>query len=87
VSANVDSSPQGTGTVAQQLLRRRYVGIQGSNKVIGALEVQQVGVSWGMNGMLYHSTASNGASSVACTATMMHQFTLRGCSTAYWGLT
>jgi len=45
VSANLDSSTQGTGTVAQQLLRRRYVGIQGSNKVIGALEVQQVGIA------------------------------------------
>ncbi len=76
MSANVDSSPQGSGTVAQQLLRRRYVGIQGSNKVIGALEVQQVSVSWGMNGMLYHSSASNGVSSIAWTASMM-QFTLR----------
>ena len=42
ISAHVDSSAQGTGTTAQQLLRKRYVGIQGSNKVIGALEVQQV---------------------------------------------
>lgn len=42
ISTNVDSSAQGTGTTAQQLLRKRYVGIQGSNKVIGALEVQQV---------------------------------------------
>ena len=42
VSADVDSSTQGTGTPAQQLLRKRYVGIQGSNKVIGAMEIQQV---------------------------------------------
>ena len=42
ISADIDSSAQATGTPAQQLLRKRYVGIQGSNKVIGALEVQQV---------------------------------------------
>ena len=42
LSADAESSTQGTGTKAQQLLRKRYVGIQGSNKVIGALEVQQV---------------------------------------------
>lgn len=82
MSANLDSSTQGTGTVAQQLLRRRYVGIQGSNKVIGALEVQQVGVPWGRNGMLYQSTASIEARSIAWTASMMQQFTLRGYSTA-----
>ena len=42
IAADAYSSVQGTGTPAQQLLRKRYVGIQGSNKVIGALEVQQV---------------------------------------------
>lgn len=42
LSAEADSSTQGLGTKAQQLLRKRYVGIHGSNKVIGALEIQQV---------------------------------------------
>ena len=42
LSADAESNTQGTGTKAQQLLRKRYVGIQGSNKVIGALEIQQV---------------------------------------------
>lgn len=41
-----DSSTQGASTVAQQLLRKRYLGIQGSNKIIGALEVQQVVVGF-----------------------------------------
>ena len=40
--AATGQTDQGTGTLAQQLLRKRYVGIAGSNKVVGALEVQQV---------------------------------------------
>lgn len=32
----------GSSTVAQDLLRKRYVGISGSNKIVGALEIQQV---------------------------------------------
>ena len=42
VAAAAGSTVQGAGTLAQQLLRKRYVGITGSNKVVGALEVQQV---------------------------------------------
>lgn len=38
------SSTLGASTPAQDLLRKRYVGIAGSNKLIGALEMQQVGV-------------------------------------------
>ena len=40
--ANQASSGQGTSTSAQDLLRKRYLGISGSNKVVGALEMQQV---------------------------------------------
>ncbi len=42
MAAAAGSTVQGAGTLAQQLLRKRYVGITGSNKVVGALEVQQV---------------------------------------------
>ena len=42
MAAASGATTQGTGTLAQQLLRKRYVGIAGSNKVVGALEVQQV---------------------------------------------
>ena len=42
VAAASGATTQGAGTLAQQLLRKRYVGIAGSNKVVGALEVQQV---------------------------------------------
>lgn len=41
--ASQGSSNLGTSTAAQDLLRKRYVGISGSNKLIGALEIQQVG--------------------------------------------
>ena len=41
---NQGSSSLGTSTAAQDLLRKRYVGISGSNKLIGALEIQQVGL-------------------------------------------
>ena len=40
--AEKGQTDQGIGTLAQQLLRKRCVGISGSNKVVGALEVQQV---------------------------------------------
>ena len=42
MAANAGSAVQGAGTLAQQLLRRRYLGIKGSNKVVGGLELQQV---------------------------------------------
>ena len=42
VEAFADKQTLGSGTVAQNLLRKRYVGITGSNKVVGALEIQQV---------------------------------------------
>ena len=42
VSAAAGATTEDVGTLAQQLLRKRYVGIAGSNKVVGALEVQQV---------------------------------------------
>lgn len=42
VAANAGNTVQGAGTLAQQLLRRRYLGITGSSKVVGALELQQV---------------------------------------------
>lgn len=42
MAAAASSTTEGAGTLAQQLLRKRYVGITGSNKVVGALEVQQV---------------------------------------------
>jgi len=42
VAAAAGSTVQGAGSLARQLLRKRYVGITGSNKVVGALEVQQV---------------------------------------------
>ena len=42
VAAAAGASVENVGTLAQQLLRKRYVGIAGSNKVVGALEVQQV---------------------------------------------
>ncbi|KAL0034115.1 hypothetical protein WJX79_009686 [Trebouxia sp. C0005] len=42
VAAAASSTTEGAGTLAQQLLRKRYVGITGSNKVVGALEVQQI---------------------------------------------
>ena len=42
VAAASGATTQGAGSLAQQLLRKRYVGIAGSNKVVGALEVQQV---------------------------------------------
>ena len=41
--ASVGDQPTlGTSTLAQDLLRKRYLGISGSNKVVGALEMQQV---------------------------------------------
>lgn len=40
--AHGGSSSLGASTSAQDLLRRRYVGIAGSNKLLGALEMQQV---------------------------------------------
>ena len=42
VAATAGATVENVGTLAQQLLRKRYVGISGSNKVVGALEVQQV---------------------------------------------
>ena len=42
MAAASGATTQGVGTLAQQLLRKRYMGIAGSNKVVGALEVQQV---------------------------------------------
>ena len=42
--ANQASSTLGSSTSAQDLLRKRYLGIAGSNKLIGALEIQQVTV-------------------------------------------
>ena len=36
------STTLGTSTPAEDLLRKRYLGITGSNKLIGALEIQQV---------------------------------------------
>ena len=42
VAAAAGTTTQGSGTLAQQLLRKRYAGIKGSNKIVGALEVQQV---------------------------------------------
>jgi len=45
VAAAAGSTVQGAGTLAQQLLRKRYMGITGSNKVVGALEVQQVSLA------------------------------------------
>lgn len=40
--ASAGSTTLGTSTLAQDLLRKRYLGISGSNKVVGALEMQQV---------------------------------------------
>ena len=40
--ASQASTSLGTSTSAQDLLRKRYLGISGSNKLVGALEVQQV---------------------------------------------
>ncbi len=42
VASGAASTTLGTSTLAQDLLRRRYLGISGSNKVVGALEIQQV---------------------------------------------
>ena len=42
IAAAADKQTLGFSTVAQDLQRKRYVGISGSNKVVGALEVQQV---------------------------------------------
>lgn len=42
LASAADASTLGTGTLAQDLLRKRYLGISGSNKVVGALEMQQV---------------------------------------------
>lgn len=36
------STTYGVSTVAQDLMRKRYLGISGSNKLVGAMEVQQV---------------------------------------------
>lgn len=40
--ASQSSSTLGASTSAQDLLRKRYLGISGSNKLVGALEIQQV---------------------------------------------
>ena len=40
--ASQASTSLGSSTSAQDLLRKRYLGISGSNKLVGALEVQQV---------------------------------------------
>ena len=42
IAAAADKQTLGSSTAAQDLLRKRYVGISGSNKVLGALEIQQV---------------------------------------------
>ena len=46
VAAAASKQAFGSSTVAQDLLRKRYVGISGSNKVVGALEIQQVWFPW-----------------------------------------
>lgn len=43
VAAAASQKVLGASTVAQDMLRKRYMGISGSNKVVGALEIQQVG--------------------------------------------
>ena len=45
VAAAASKQTLGSSSVAQDLLRKRYLGISGSNKVVGALEIQQVNSS------------------------------------------
>ena len=45
VAAAASQKVLGPSTVAQDLLRKRYMGISGSNRVVGALDIQQVS-SW-----------------------------------------
>ena len=65
VAAAASKQTLGSSSVAQDLLRKRYLGISGSNKVVGAMEVQQVKARWRC--CFYCNTGSSGGTSyVTC---------------------
>ena len=61
VAAAASKQTLGSGSVAQDLLRKRYLGISGSNKVVGALEIQQASLQAAADGKHCEAAAASAA--------------------------